>query len=45
VAVRSHLQALQVRLREDVDREGYKRIAETTVDLTVWDRVAEWPRD
>jgi metal-responsive CopG/Arc/MetJ family transcriptional regulator len=44
-AVRSQLQALQVRAREDADREGYERLAETTADLAAWDRVAEWPKD
>jgi metal-responsive CopG/Arc/MetJ family transcriptional regulator len=44
-AVRSHIQALQVRAREDADREGYERLSETTADLAAWDRVAEWPKD
>lgn len=44
-AVRSHLQALQVREREDADREGYERFAESTGDLAAWDRVAAWPKD
>jgi hypothetical protein len=43
--VRSHLQALQVRAREDADREGYERLVGTTADLAAWDRVAEWPKD
>jgi metal-responsive CopG/Arc/MetJ family transcriptional regulator len=42
-AVRSHLQALQVRAREDADREGYERLAEKTADLVAWDRVTGWP--
>jgi metal-responsive CopG/Arc/MetJ family transcriptional regulator len=44
-AVRSQLQALQVRAREAADREGYERVAERTADLAAWDRVAEWPKD
>jgi len=44
-AVRSHLEALRVRAREDDDREGHDRVSETTADLSVWDRAAEWPKD
>ena len=44
-AVRSQLQALQVRARETADREGYERVEEETADLAAWDRVAEWPKD
>ena len=44
-AVRSHLRGLQVREREEADREGYERLAETTADLAAWDRVAAWPKD
>jgi len=44
-AMRSHLQALQLRAREERDREGYERLSETTDDLAAWDRVAEWPKD
>jgi len=44
-AVRSHLRGLQVREREEADREGYERLAETRADLAAWDRVAAWPKD
>jgi metal-responsive CopG/Arc/MetJ family transcriptional regulator len=44
-AVRSHLQALEVRDREVADREGYGRVVEAAGDLAAWDRVAAWPKD
>ena len=44
-AVRSHLQELQMRARQDADREGYERLPETTDDLAAWDGVAQWPKD
>jgi metal-responsive CopG/Arc/MetJ family transcriptional regulator len=44
-AVRSHLQALEVREREAADRKGYDRVGEATADLAAWDRVAAWPKD
>ena len=44
-AVRSHLRTLQARDREDMDREGYERVAEAAADLAAWDGVAAWPKD
>jgi metal-responsive CopG/Arc/MetJ family transcriptional regulator len=44
-AVRQHLRALRARELEQADRQGYERIAESTSDLTAWDRVAAWPEE
>jgi metal-responsive CopG/Arc/MetJ family transcriptional regulator len=44
-AVRAHLQLLSRREREQADRSGYERVAESATDLSAWDRVAAWPED
>lgn len=44
-ALREHLDRLSTREREERDRRGYQRLPESTQDLAVWEKVAEWPED
>ena len=44
-AVRAHLRTLSTREREEADRRGYERVAESATELAAWDRVAAWPEE
>jgi metal-responsive CopG/Arc/MetJ family transcriptional regulator len=44
-AVREHLERLNVRELEALDRRGYEKVAESAEDLAVWEKVAAWPED
>ena len=44
-ALRTHLERLALREREERDRRGYERLPEAAEDLAVWEKVAEWPED
>jgi hypothetical protein len=41
--LREHLQMLEVRLREDQDREGYLRQPPTVDAFHKWEAEASWP--
>ena len=42
-ALRAHIERLQIREMERLDREGYERHPDTESDLAGWERVAVWP--
>lgn len=44
-ALRAHLKSLDVRDREQRDREGFLRYPDSLDEPAVWDRVADWPED
>jgi hypothetical protein len=43
--MRDHLRALRAREREETDRKGYARMAESTAELAGGDRVLSWAED
>jgi metal-responsive CopG/Arc/MetJ family transcriptional regulator len=42
-ALREHLQRLEVRTREDRDRQGYSRHAQADGEAQGWEAEATWP--
>jgi hypothetical protein len=44
-ALRAHLKSLDIRDREQRDREGYIRYPDSLDEPAVWDKVADWPED
>lgn len=44
-ALREHLQRLEVRAREDRDREGYLRQPQAPDELRLWEAEAAWPAE
>jgi metal-responsive CopG/Arc/MetJ family transcriptional regulator len=42
-ALREHLRRLEIRAREERDRQGYSRRRQTTDEFVVWEAEAEWP--
>lgn len=44
-ALRDYIERLNVREREERDRQGYEKVQESVEDLAVWEKVAEWPED
>jgi metal-responsive CopG/Arc/MetJ family transcriptional regulator len=44
-ALREHLRRLEVRTREERDREGYSRQPQIVVESSLWEREAAWPAE
>jgi metal-responsive CopG/Arc/MetJ family transcriptional regulator len=44
-ALREHLQRLEVRAKEDRDRQGYSRKPHTRDQTLVWEAEAAWPQE
>jgi metal-responsive CopG/Arc/MetJ family transcriptional regulator len=44
-ALREHLRRLEVRAREERDRQGYSRRPQTTDEAVVWEAEAAWPAE
>ena len=44
-ALREHLQRLEVRTREERDREGYSRKPQTRSESHLWASEAAWPAE
>ncbi len=44
-ALREHLRRLEIRAREDRDREGYLKQPQDQGDAQLWETVAEWPEE
>lgn len=44
-ALREHLQRLEMRAREERDRQGYSRNPQTREDMVAWEAEAAWPRE
>ncbi len=44
-ALREHLQRLEVRAREERDRQGYSRRPQTADESRVWEAEAAWPAE
>lgn len=44
-ALREHLQRLELRAREERDREGYLRKAQATEESSMWEQEATWPAE
>jgi len=44
-ALREHLRRLEVRAREERDRQGYARRPQTADELLVWEAEATWPEE
>jgi metal-responsive CopG/Arc/MetJ family transcriptional regulator len=44
-ALREHLRRLEIRAREDRDREGYIRQPQDRNDAQLWEKVAAWPEE
>ena len=44
-ALREHLWALEVRAREERDRQGYARRPQSVKDVQVWEGEATWPAE
>ena len=42
-ALREHLRRLEVRAREERDRQGYATRPQTTEETDVWEAEAAWP--
>jgi Arc/MetJ-type ribon-helix-helix transcriptional regulator len=42
-ALREHLRRLEIRTKEDRDREGYARGPQTGDDIGAWEAEAAWP--
>jgi metal-responsive CopG/Arc/MetJ family transcriptional regulator len=43
-ALREHLQRLEVRAKEERDRQGYSRKPHTREETLAWEAEAEWPQ-
>jgi len=44
-ALREHLQRLEVRAREERDREGYSKLPQTSDESRLWEAEAAWPAE
>ena len=44
-ALREHLQRLEVRTKEERDREGYSRQPQTRPESHLWEAEASWPAE
>jgi metal-responsive CopG/Arc/MetJ family transcriptional regulator len=44
-ALREHLQRLEIRAKEERDREGYSRQAQTTNEGNRWEAESAWPAE
>jgi len=44
-ALREHLRRLDLRAKEDRDREGYSRRSQAHGELGVWEAEAAWPEE
>jgi len=44
-ALREHLRRLELRAREEQDRQGYSRHPQTDVDANAWESEATWPEE
>jgi metal-responsive CopG/Arc/MetJ family transcriptional regulator len=44
-ALREHLRRLQLRAREERDREGYAKLPQAIEHSLLWEAEAEWPRE
>lgn len=44
-ALREHLQRLEVRAREERDRQGYSRRPQSSDESVAWDAEAAWPAE
>ncbi len=44
-ALREHLRRLEVRAREERDRQGYARRPQTSDEARVWEAEATWPAE
>ena len=44
-ALREHLQRLEVRTKEERDREGYSRQPQTRLESHLWEAEASWPAE
>jgi metal-responsive CopG/Arc/MetJ family transcriptional regulator len=44
-ALREHLQRLEVRAREERDREGHLRVPPADKEAAQWEEVAAWPAE
>lgn len=44
-ALREHLRRLEIRTKEDRDREGYMRQSQARGELDVWEAEAVWPEE
>jgi metal-responsive CopG/Arc/MetJ family transcriptional regulator len=42
-ALREHLRRLEIRAKEDRDRDGYSKRPQTRVDSEPWEAEATWP--
>ena len=42
-ALREHLKNLQLRAREERDRQGYLRTPQADEDVRLWEQEAAWP--
>lgn len=44
-ALREHLQRLELRAREERDREGYARLPQARQEAYLWETGAAWPHE
>ncbi|MGA7523017.1 MAG: ribbon-helix-helix protein, CopG family [Acidobacteriaceae bacterium] len=44
-ALREHLDRLEMRAKEERERQGYKRIPQTDEEIHLWDGEAVWPAE
>jgi hypothetical protein len=44
-ALREHLRRLEVRTREERDREGYSRLPQMPSEARLWEAEAAWPAE
>jgi metal-responsive CopG/Arc/MetJ family transcriptional regulator len=44
-ALREHLRLLDVRAKEERDREGYRRIPQHLEEIRLWEGKAVWPEE
>jgi metal-responsive CopG/Arc/MetJ family transcriptional regulator len=44
-ALREHLRNLELRAREERDRQGYSRRPQTRAESNIWEAEAAWPEE
>ena len=44
-ALRQHLRAMEIRAKEEREREGYLKYPQTEDEVGVWDAVQVWPEE
>ena len=44
-ALRSHLRQLEIRAKEDIDRDGYGKQPQASSEARVWEKEASWPEE